>query len=93
VRLRVVYGWGYLGWMKMTFNQPAPDGSNFSADAFDSQIGKEIPVNVGRSQPVRGVILSAVVADDGRSAEITIDAPDTPDLFHSAGSFGFADRR
>jgi hypothetical protein len=79
--------------MRTTFSQPAPDGSEFAADAFDAQIGKEIPVNMGQSTRVLGRVLSAAVAPDGRSVEIDIDIPGVPEPTYPAGSFGFADRQ
>lgn len=79
----------------MKFNQPAGVGERFVAGAFDSQIGKEIPVNLPGGQ-VQGKILAAKVADDGQSVELDVDLamPDGPSAAAppSAGSFGFTDR-
>lgn len=73
----------------MKFNQPAPDGTTFPADAFDGQIGKEVPVNTVGHEPKMGRILAAQVADDGRSVELTLDV-DVQLPSYGPGSFGFA---
>lgn len=57
----------------MSFKQPAPAGEIFTADAFDSQIGKQLPVNIEGSEPKTGRLIAAQVADDGQSVELTID--------------------
>lgn len=79
--------------MKTKFTQPAPDGSTFTPDAFDSQIGKEIPVNIEGQQQRRGRVVAAEVSPDGQSVELTLDI-DVPGSFlsePSVGSFGFSD--
>lgn len=72
----------------MKFNQPAPDGTTFTADAFDGQVGKEIPVNTPGNEPKMGRVLAAHVADDGRSVELTLEV-DVQLPSYGAGSFGF----
>lgn len=72
----------------MSYNQPAPDGGTFSPDAFDSQVGEEIPVRTPDGTTQTGRVVAAKIAEDGQSAELTIDVPiDLPD--YGAGSFGF----
>lgn len=57
----------------MTYRQPAPAGTTIAPGALDSQVGKEIPVNLpdGGSKP--GRVVAAKVADDGQSVELTIE--------------------
>jgi hypothetical protein len=43
------------------------------------QVGKTIPVNVG-SRSVDGVLAAADVASDGRSARLTVDVADAPEI-------------
>lgn len=71
----------------MSFRQPAPAGATFAADAFDGQIGKEVPVNIPGETPKTGRVVAAQVADDGESVELTIDV-DVQLPSYGAGSFG-----
>lgn len=58
--------------MRITMRQGAPDGGVFAPTAFDSQIGKDVPVRVeGRTLP--GRLVDADVADDGRDVLLTFD--------------------
>lgn len=61
--------------MEMTFRQSAGPGVQFAQGVFDSQVGNEIPVDLGGCKAA-GRIVSAVVADDGKSVQITLDVPD-----------------
>lgn len=72
----------------MSYEQPAPDGSRFAHDAFEGQIGKEIPVNVEGSSPKRGRLVAATVADDGTSAELQLEVDDLELPAYRGGSFG-----
>lgn len=58
--------------MKVTFRMCADDGDRFAPGAFDGQIGKVIPIlaDGGASQ---ALLIAAKVADDGTSAELTVD--------------------
>ncbi|MEE2040189.1 hypothetical protein Q8791_23510 [Nocardiopsis sp. CT-R113] len=58
--------------MRMSFVQPAGEGSRFAEGAFDGVIGKTIPVNTpeGRHQ---GRVVAATVAEDGQSVELTVE--------------------
>lgn len=58
----------------MKFDQPAPDDGQFAMDAFASQIGKEIRVNLPDGSR-QGRILAAKVAGDGRSVEFDLEVP------------------
>lgn len=47
----------------------------FAPDAFDSQIGKTVPVRLpGLSR--RGRVVGAQVSPDGRSCTLTVEVPD-----------------
>ncbi|MFJ6841354.1 hypothetical protein ACIQRE_01645 [Streptomyces griseoluteus] len=61
--------------MKICFQQPAPEGEVFAPDAFDTQVGKEIPIRL-ETRTVTGRLIKAVVAADGRSADLTVEADD-----------------
>jgi hypothetical protein len=75
--------------MKMSYEQPAPDGATFAADAFDGQIGKEVPVNVPGGGRKTGRVLAAQVAEDGRSVELTLEV-DVQLPTYGPGSFGLS---
>jgi hypothetical protein len=84
--------------MKMSYVQPAPAGSRFAPDAFEGQIGEEIPVNMPGSEPTTiGLVaatpqtarpLAAKVADDGSSVELQVEM-DVELPAYGGGSFGF----
>ncbi|GAA4688035.1 hypothetical protein GCM10023324_48430 [Streptomyces youssoufiensis] len=73
----------------MTFEQPAPADATFAADAFERQIGKDVPVKREGQEPTTGRLVAAKVVDDGRAVELTIDI-DMQMPAH-APSIGFAD--
>lgn len=58
--------------MRIRFTMQAPDGERFAPTAFDSQIGKVVPV-LGDAGVSRGTLLEAEVAADGASAELTVE--------------------
>jgi hypothetical protein len=62
---------------QVQFNQSADPGSRFAPDAFDSQIGKTVPMNIG-GRPIEGgcKILAVEVTDDGTSAKFIAEVPD-----------------
>lgn len=61
--------------------QEAASGQRFAPDAFDSAIGRTVPIMVSDGGLGTGVpsgeatLVAAVVADDGLSVELTIDMP------------------
>lgn len=83
----VVYPFSvYSGWMtSMSFTFPAPDGTTFAADAFDRSIGKGFRVRT-TAGCVIGILDAATVADDGRSASMTIRMGDVYDVESSPPS-------
>jgi hypothetical protein len=75
--------------MDIAFSQSAPAGEVFAPDAFDSQIGKVIPVRLPNGER-SGRLTGAVVAPDGRSAELKVQLDvELPNREQSPGSFGF----
>jgi hypothetical protein len=82
----------------MSYEQPAPAGSRFAPDAFEGQIGKEIPVNVPGSEPTTVGLVAATprtarlvaarVADDGTAVELQLEL-DGEVPAYGGGSFGF----
>lgn len=53
----------------------ADEHERFARRAFDNQVGKEIPVNLLDDRRT-GIIRAAKVADDGKSAVVTVEVPD-----------------
>ena len=60
---------------RVTFTQPAEPGTQFAPDAFGSQIGRNVPVNIEGHEIDGGKILAAQVADDGKSVDLTVEVP------------------
>ncbi|MFJ3826227.1 hypothetical protein [Streptomyces nodosus] len=73
--------------MKMTVEQPAGDGERFAPDAFDSQVGQEVPVKTPDGTKT-GRVTGARVAADGQSVEIELDVPGLTLPGGQGGSFG-----
>lgn len=58
--------------MRFSYTMNAGPGELFSQNAFDLSVGK--PMNVNDATGARqGTCVAAVVADDGKSAEITVE--------------------
>ncbi|MEU4231117.1 hypothetical protein AB0F17_43070 [Nonomuraea sp. NPDC026600] len=51
----------------------ADPGDVFAPGAFDSQIGKQIPVILGAQGTLLGTLVEAEIADDGRTATLTVE--------------------
>ena len=62
--------------MRFVIEQQAGPGNQFGPNAFASQVGKHIPVEVRPGERVQGAIRSAEVSDDGTSARIQVEIPD-----------------
>lgn len=76
---------------RIKVEQSAEPGTTFARDAFDSQIGKTVPMNVeGRAVDGGCKLVGAEVADDGRSVSLTLEVPDgaLPGAGTARGSFG-----
>jgi len=56
----------------IVFRQPAPLGSTFAQDAYASQVGRVIPVDVLGTRR-QGTVLAANVLPGGHEAELTIE--------------------
>lgn len=62
---------------RIEVEQPAEPGTTFALDAFDSQIGRTVPMNIaGRAVDGGCKVVAAEVADDGRSVSLTLEVPD-----------------
>jgi hypothetical protein len=59
--------------MSFKYTVQPPDGGIFNSDAFASQVGRRTTVRNG-AQSHEAIVLDVKVADDGRSAEVTVDA-------------------
>lgn len=57
-----------------SFTQLAAPGTVFAAGLFDASVGEVFPFTDG-SSTVEATLVKAVVAPDGRSAELTVDVP------------------
>lgn len=53
--------------------QHAGEGETFAPQAFDDSIGKTVPVKVEGGDSGEAELVAAVVADDGKSARLTLD--------------------
>jgi hypothetical protein len=65
--------------MRITMRRPAGPHTVFGPAAFDSQIGREIPVRVGEQsadEAQTGTIVAAKVAPDGTWVDLTVEVPD-----------------
>lgn len=61
---------------RIQLRQPAPAGSGYAPNAFDSQIGKEVPFNIDGNRRGLCAIVAAEVTEDGSAALLTVDVPD-----------------
>ena len=53
----------------------------FASTAFEKNIGKTVRVNLTDGSVEPGKLVAAMVADDGRSVEFTLELPDVEGLF------------
>lgn len=58
--------------MKIGLTLWTESNQRYASDAWNNNIGKKIPVRLD-SHTVNGTLVSAVVADDGCSVELTLD--------------------
>jgi hypothetical protein len=66
--------------MRFTFCLPADEHTRFGPAAFERMVGAVIPVTHpdGSAQP--GLVVSASVAGDGRSADVTVELDAAPEI-------------
>jgi hypothetical protein len=58
--------------VRVTIIDHAKPGDVYAPTAFDSQIGKSIPVIIGdRSEP--GILVAAEVVSEGRAVKLTLE--------------------
>lgn len=55
--------------------QEAPKHHTFTSEAFTSQIGKVVPLDVA-GRTYNSTVVSAEVSEDGSSATVTFEVPD-----------------
>lgn len=56
---------------------PAGPGERFAHGAFDSQVGRTVPLRIeGSSDAAEATVLAAEVSDDGTAVTLTLDVPD-----------------
>lgn len=56
-------------------SQPAPDGDRYAPEAFAASVGREVTVSAPDGTPATARLVSATVADDGRSVRLVLDVP------------------
>lgn len=61
---------------RIQVEQPASDGSTFAPDAFASQIGKTVRLNIEGAPASECKVVAAEVAEDGASVVLTLEVPD-----------------
>lgn len=74
---------------KFEITQRATDGGTFAAQAFDGSIGKTVPLATPRGVG-EATLVSAMVAEDGRSARLTFDLDGADDLLDLPTAQGFS---
>jgi hypothetical protein len=62
--------------MRITSRLPAPAGQQFGPRAFQGQIGELFTLEKLDGSLTAGIIVDAVVSDDGMSVALTMDVPD-----------------
>lgn len=60
----------------VNISEPAAPGERFAHDAFDSQVGRTVPLRVEGSPNAEATVVAAEVSDDGRAVTLTLDVPD-----------------
>lgn len=61
--------------MMITVELPAPQGGRWDEIAFRHQIDRPIPVRLPNGSTVTGVVLAAVVMEQGQVARVTFNLP------------------
>ncbi len=64
------------GTMKVTTEQYAGPHTTFAPDAFDSQIGRTVPLTLDGETIDTATLTEAQVSEDGAYVEFTFDVPD-----------------
>jgi len=62
--------------MQIVMTQFAVEGDRFAADAFETQIDKQMPFKINGEIHGTCTLLGAFVADDGSFATLTFEVPD-----------------
>jgi len=66
----------------LTFLHRAEPGERFARTAWDNQIGKTVPFNIGeRRIRYRCILIAAEVSEDGSSVQLTIETDDVTPAF------------
>ena len=73
--------------------QHADEGSPFAHNAFDGAIGKATTLKVEGRGVGETTLISAEVADDGKTARLTFETDDAGDLLNPPSTAGFSIRR
>ncbi|HKT02150.1 MAG TPA: hypothetical protein VJT31_21690 [Rugosimonospora sp.] len=64
--------------MRFSFRHPAGDQQRFASNAFDSQVGRQVPLTAGDDAQRIGTatLVSALVNGDGSDVELTYEVAD-----------------
>ena len=84
--------------MRITFTQPAADGTRLAPGALDSAVGREYPLDIKGQPTATGVIMSAWVLHGGERVRLTVEIPDDSpaarllcEMGGGPGPFGISD--
>lgn len=62
---------------RLKSSQSAAPGEQFAPDAFDSQVGRSVPLRIeGSSDTAQATVTAVEVSNDGASVTFTLDVPD-----------------
>lgn len=76
----------------LSIQQPAAPGERFAHDAFDSQVGRTVPLHIeGSPDAAEATVVAAEVSDDGTAVKLTLDVPDGLIPQPTLGSFSLSE--
>jgi hypothetical protein len=61
---------------RLNTSQHAAPGERFAHNAFDSQVGRVVPLRIEGSEDAEATVVAAAVSDDGTAVTFTLDVPD-----------------
>lgn len=77
---------------RLSISEPAAPGEQFAHNAFDSQVGRTVPLRIeGAPDAAEATVVAAEVSDDGTAVTLTLDVPDGLIPPATPGSFSLAE--
>ena len=62
---------------RVSTSETAAHGELFAHDAFESQVGRTVPLRIeGSPDAAEATVVAAEVSDDGTAVTLTLDVPD-----------------